>query len=198
MVDDRHLPLDDDLGVVARRAQQGDRAARELLVQRLLPRTRNLVRYLVGSDAEVDDFAQNALIAVVRGLGTFAGTGTLNAWADRVVARSVFAELRRRNLRPGEPRGPRLVDSIDDHHGHQAPEGHDDYLARRWLARQLEGLSVEQRGALVLHFVLEMTVPEIALETGVPPETVRSRIRVAKQQLRASMGLTSNDGGDDE
>ena len=195
MPDRNRSPEDDDLGAVVHQAQQGDRGAREFLVRRLLPRTRNLVRYLVGSDWEVDDMAQNALIAVVRGLGTFAATGTIEAWADRVVARSVFAELRRRKLRPSETPGPRPLESLSDR---QSPEGHGDYIARRWLARQLDGLPMEQRAALVLHFVLGMTVPEMADESGVPAETVRSRLRLAKQQLRASVALTLGDGDHDE
>ena len=195
MPDHNRSPEDHDLGAVVHRAKQGDRDAREVLVRRLLPRTRNLVRYLVGNDWEVDDMAQNALIAVVRGLRTFAATGTIEAWADRVVARSVFAELRRRRRRPDHPKGPRPLEPLSDR---QSPEGQGDYMARRWLARQLDGLPMEQRAALVLHFVLGMTVPEMADESGVPAETVRSRLRLAKQQLRASVAPAVDDGDGDE
>jgi RNA polymerase sigma-70 factor (ECF subfamily) len=86
-------------------AASGDRTAAESLCRELLPRVRNLVRYLVRGDARVDDIAQEALIAVLRGLATYRGDGRFEAWVDRVVARSTFAALRR--LRAEIPPRPR-------------------------------------------------------------------------------------------
>src|SRR5262245_3396593 len=79
-----------------RAAASGDRRELQALLLLLLPRVRNLVRYLVRGDADVDDIAQEALIAVVRGLHTFRGEGAFEAWVDRVVARATFAQLRQR------------------------------------------------------------------------------------------------------
>ena len=53
--------------------------------------------------------------------------------------------------------------------------------------RMLCGLLVPSEGeaeVLGLHVVLGHTVPEIAESSGVPLETVRSRLRLAKQALR--------------
>src|SRR3569623_2115614 len=75
-------------------AASGDRAAAEVLCRELLPRVRNLVRYLVRGDSHVDDIAQEALIAVLRGLGTYRGDGKFESWVDRIVARRTFALLR--------------------------------------------------------------------------------------------------------
>jgi RNA polymerase sigma-70 factor (ECF subfamily) len=38
---------------------------------------------------------------------------------------------------------------------------------------------------MVLHHVVGMTVGEVAGEIGAPVETVRSRLRIGKQKLRA-------------
>src|SRR3954452_23115062 len=76
-------------------AARGDRAADEPLCRELLPRVRNLVRYLLRGDSRVDDVAQEALIAVLRGLGTFRGEGRFESWVDRFVARTTFTALRR-------------------------------------------------------------------------------------------------------
>src|SRR3954470_13400032 len=85
-------------------AARGDRAAAEALCRELLPRVRNLVRYLLRGDSRVDDVAQEALIAVLRGLGTFRGEGRFESWVDRVVARTTFATIRRirAETQPGE------------------------------------------------------------------------------------------------
>ena len=73
----------------------GDRRAAEQLMQALLPRVRNLVRYLMRGDSDVDDIAQESLVTILRGLSSYRGEGSVTAWSDRIVARTVFAHLRR-------------------------------------------------------------------------------------------------------
>src|SRR5262249_35017949 len=75
-------------------AVAGDRRAAESLLAELLPRVRNLVRCLMRGDSLVDDVAQEALIAILRGLPTYRGEGSLKSWSDRVVARTTFAAIR--------------------------------------------------------------------------------------------------------
>ena len=158
----------------------GDRRALETVVARLLPRLRNLVRYLVRGDADADDIAQEAAVAVVRGLPSFRGDGTLESWADRVAVRETFACLRR--ARRARERIDRSADlSAVPHPG----GGPDAYAERRRTAALLDELPDEQRHAVVLHHVLGLSVPEIAVEMGAPMETVRSRLRIGIGRLRA-------------
>ena len=56
---------------------------------------RNLVRYFVRGDAEVDDLAQESLVTILRGLPTYRGEGSVYSWSDRIVVRTVFAYLRK-------------------------------------------------------------------------------------------------------
>jgi RNA polymerase sigma-70 factor, ECF subfamily len=157
----------------------GDRRALEAVVTRLLPRLRNLTRYLVRGDADADDIAQEAMVAVVRGLPSFRGEGTLESWADRVAVRETFACLRR--ARRARERIDRSADLTAVPHPQSGP---DVYAERRRAARLLDELPDEQRHALVLHHVLGLSVPEIAGEVGAPIETVRSRLRLGMGRLR--------------
>jgi RNA polymerase sigma-70 factor (ECF subfamily) len=52
------------------------------------------------------------------------------------------------------------------------------------MVRLLDQIPAEQRETVVLHHVMELTVPEIAAEMAVPAETVRSRLRLAMARLR--------------
>jgi RNA polymerase sigma-70 factor (ECF subfamily) len=163
-----------------RAAAAGDRDAAEALCKELLPRVRNLVRYLVRGDSHVDDIAQEALIAVLRGLGSFRGEGKLESWVDRIVARTTFAALRR--LRAETQPG---ASNVAEREGDAAP---NTYALRRELAAALDRLPAEQRESLVLHFAVGMTVPEIAEAVAAPFETVRSRLRLGKAALRECLG----------
>jgi RNA polymerase sigma-70 factor (ECF subfamily) len=172
------------------RAQAGDRGAlRELLLE-VQPRVRNLVRYLVPGDSDVDDYAQEALVALIRGLPTFRGEGTLEAWVGRVSARAVFAALRKRRRDSELPPAaqPQPVPSTD--------ERPDAYIQRRRLVRLVDTLPAEQRSALVLHHVLGMSIPEVASELAVPNETARSRLRLGMAKLRSMM--TRLDAGEND
>jgi len=161
----------------------GDRRALESVVSELFPRIRNLVRYLVRGDGDADDIAQEAMVAIVRGLPSYRGEGQIASWADRVAVRETFACLRRvRKARAQLDAGADL--SAVPH-----PDGPpDDYAERRRAVKLLDDLPDDQRHVVVLHHVLGLSVPEIADEVGAPFETVRSRLRLGMAKLRALHG----------
>jgi RNA polymerase sigma-70 factor, ECF subfamily len=158
-----------------------EREAMEAQLMDLLPRVRNLVRYLVRGDTDVEDISQEALIALLHGLPTYRGDGLLRSWADRVVARTAFAWVKRKR----GSRAPRINTPAEL--GTVASEDTplDEHLHRQHVVMLMDRLPTKQRNALVLHHVLEMSVPEIAMELGVPVETVRSRLRLGRASLRA-------------
>ncbi len=162
-----------------RAAAAGDRKAAQAVLAALLPRARNLIRYLIRGDRDVDDIAQEALLAVLRGLPTYRGDGAFTSWTDRIVARTTFAALRRGRAAPFAM-DPTSLESVPDQRA-------DEYVDRRELARALDGVPEDQRHALVLHHALGMTVPEIAEELGAPFETVRSRLRLGMATLRQQL-----------
>lgn len=160
-------------------ARGGDRAALEALLAELLPRMRNLVRYLIRGDRDVDDIVQEALMAVVRGLGGFRGEGRLESWVDRIVARTTFAFLRKSRRHDNATAGHAEPDRLG------VTEPLDErYANRRRAVRLLDQLPDEQRHVLVLHHVLGMTTKEIAEQLDAPVETVRSRMRLGRKRLR--------------
>src|SRR5690606_3712334 len=84
-------------------------------------------RRLAGNEADALDATQEALIAIVRGLGRFDGRAAFGTWAYRVATNACLDELRRRQRRPdpglpeieeppagGPPEvGQQVVDRID-------------------------------------------------------------------------------------
>lgn len=177
---------DTELSELVRQVTNGNGRATERLFLVLLPRVRNLVRYLVRGDRDVDDLSQEALLTLLRGLQSYRGEGTFWSWSDRVVARSVFAA--RKHRRPerwadSEPAVPDELSRVSE------PPAGDAYCQRRELVTHLDTLPEAQRSALVLRYILGLTVPEISAELHVPQETVRSRLRVGKDQLRRRLDV---------
>jgi RNA polymerase sigma-70 factor (ECF subfamily) len=174
-------------------ARGGSREAAEGLLVLILPRVRNLIRYLLRGDADVDDIAQEALSAVFRKLKTYKGEGSFVAWVDRIVVRCAFAHRRRAaawfKRRSEGAATPVALGAL----GSPA-----EYLSRRKLVELLDALPNHQRVALVMHHVLGMSVPEIAGELSIPEGTVRSRLRLGRARLRARLGPRGEVAYEDE
>lgn len=161
-------------------AVAGDRTAAQALLSSLLPRVRNLVRYLARGDADVDDIAQIALVQLMRSLPNFRGDGSLEAFCDRITVRVALGHLRKRRSR--DRRNVELSPEL--HAVSEDPAQPDDYTLRRQAVQWLDELPHEQREAVVLHHVVGFSAPELAQALGVPFETARSRLRLGMSKLR--------------
>jgi len=178
-------------------AAAGDRRAVEAVVDALWPRVRHLTRFLVRGDADAEDAAQEGMLAVLRGLGSWRVEGELRSWADRVVVRATFAYLER--TRRDRRRLPGLVReeeelvrgrTVGGPARASLPMG-ELYGARRDLVRLLDQLPEAQREAVVLHHVVGMSLPEIAAREGVPVDTLKSRVKAGLRALRAGLAPTA-------
>ncbi len=65
----------------------------------------------------------------------------------------------------------------------------DAEARRRALAQALASLRAAEREVLLLHAWAELSYDEIALATGVPVGTVRSRLHRARHHVRAALKL---------
>jgi RNA polymerase sigma-70 factor (ECF subfamily) len=161
----------------------GEGWAVEELLLRVAPRVRNLARYLTRGDDEADDVAQDALSIVYRKLSSYRREGAFNSWVDRIVLHTALSYKRTSGRRGETP--------LEEDEMAQAAEPIGDYLMRRTMAKALDALPNDQRHALVLHYIMELSVPEISAELGARQETVRSRLRLGRSKLRALLGERS-------
>jgi RNA polymerase sigma-70 factor (ECF subfamily) len=164
-----------------RAAAQGDRRAQESILAEHLPRMRNLVRYFLRGDADVDDAAQRALCEVVRSLGTYRGDAPLRAWIDRITARVALQTARKQRAQA------KLHTQLDPDLPAAVGADAERYALRRRAVLSLDQLPEEQRTAVVLHHVLGLSMPELAAELDIPFETARSRLRLGMEKLRSAL-----------
>ncbi len=147
----------------------------EASLRALAPDVLRVCRGVVGR-ADAEDAAQEALIQLARALPSFRGEGSLRGFARRVAVRAALRFRRDRRA----PAQPLAADPA------AAPAQEED-LARvrlRELLRELLGeLPAAQAETLALRFVLGHTLQEVAEATGVPVNTVRSRVRLARAAL---------------
>jgi RNA polymerase sigma-70 factor (ECF subfamily) len=168
------------------RAQSGDRAALRALLTVVSPVVARACRRVLGDrHPDLDDVAQQALTGFVQRLRFFRGDSSVAHFAERITVYRALTWWRdaRVRLRMTVAVAPDELETRPS--GGPAP---DAELAasrvRALLLTAMEALPPAQEEALVLHFLFDHTVAEIAAMADCPEETVRSRLRLGKQALR--------------
>lgn len=185
----------------ARAAGQGDTTAMRELLHELAPRIERVVRAVLGrAHQDAEDVVQQAMLGFVQALPSFRCECEPIHFASRVAARTAIAAARR--SRASRARHEDGVDLDTFMSSSPAPLA-DAERGRRMAALQdaLSRIPVEQAETLALRIVLGWSLSEVAEATGVPLNTVRSRLRLAKNALRSVIDAdpTAHEelGGDD-
>ncbi|MGA9778675.1 MAG: RNA polymerase sigma factor [Limisphaerales bacterium] len=127
------------------------------------------------------DLVQETFIAAVRHIGSLRDDEKFGSWLFGIAHQKCVQRWRKQN------RQEVLRDEIAD-----APEefddGPDDLLIRREQEAEfmnlLNQLPLPQHSVLLLHFVEDFSLEEIARITETPVGTVKSRLHYAKKSLR--------------
>jgi len=137
-------------------------------------RLRGVAHRLCGSPHEADDLVQSAITTLYVHWKRIRGVGNLDAYVRAMVVRAYLSERRRpwhrveRFAEPPEWVGPRR-------------DGPEDRLV---LRAALDQLPRRQRTAVVLRFVCDMSVDEVATAMGSSSGTVKSQTSHALAALR--------------
>src|SRR5258705_6643546 len=178
-------PPHDELRELAAAVERGDRAALRTFLLAVVPPMLRVVRRVLGPDhPDLEEVAQEAAYAAIDALPRFRGEGSVLHFACRAAVHTAM-NLRRRD----SARKRMAVCETFDLESVAADEPGPEALAVRGslapIVRELLGTLPEPLAeAFALHTVLGYTVAEIAEATRAPLETVRSRLRLARQALR--------------
>jgi RNA polymerase sigma-70 factor (ECF subfamily) len=165
-------------------SDRSDEAFRALF-EEFGPRVRNFM-LRQGVDPELaDDLAQETLITVWRKAGLYsADKGSTSTWIYTIA----------RNLRTDHIRRQRVWQELTEQHAASLPSNDtpaDDVVAEQQRQARvqavLKSLPPEQVDVVTLAFMEGLPHPEIAARLSLPLGTVKSRIRLAYQKLRASL-----------
>jgi len=155
-------------------AARGEEAVRALLLSRLDGAYRLATCILRDGEAAEDAVQEAALRAwsMRRGLRD---PGRAEAWFARIVVNTCRAELGRRARRPVLSDLEPSVDPGD------LPEIRDE------VGQALAALSADEQLVVGMRYGRDLTVPQIALLTGIREGTVKSRLFHAHEHLRAAL-----------
>jgi len=157
------------------------------LVREQAAYVRRLALSILNDPAEADDAAQETLIAACRGLAGFRGQAAVRTWVTRITLNVCRSRLRRRRVRQA------LQDTLQALHLLSGSRLEPEEMAiqneaDRQLWRVIDALDEKHRLPVILRYVQELSVPEIAGILGVNEGTVHSRLHYARQKLQAQLG----------
>lgn len=174
----------DDRQLVAA-VSSGDRDAFRSLVEReQTPVFRTCYRIL-GRIADAEDVTQESFVIAYRSIGTYRGEGTLGAWLGRIATRQALRRLgQRREAVSIEATGVGL-----DAAGGLDPLGQAIAAERASRVRSaVAALDEPYREIVALRFFAELSLAEIAEQTGRPLGTVKTHLHRGLARLRDAMG----------
>ena len=188
-----------------RRYQAGDASAFALLMRRHLGRLFNFIARQTGNRAVAEDLAQEVFLRVVERAGDFKHEARFTTWLYTIARNQCIDHLRKAQLRkhpslddggPDSDRAP-LRDRLENQSVGSSGErvAMDAEVKGRILAG-LAALPEEQREVFLLREVSNLPFQEIATVTGVPENTVKSRMRYALERLREGLGDYGDREGD--
>lgn len=162
-----------------------------------------LAKYQSVTEADIEDFAQDAVLKILDALDTFRGEARLTTWANKIAVHVAFTELRRRRWKDVS-----LEQMIE------MPEG--DFIPRTWVdpaadteqqalqhellevVRQViaEELTDRQRQALVAARIQGVPLAELARRMDTNRNALYKLLFDARQRLQRrllSKGLSKDD-----
>lgn len=173
-------------GVVVARAIAGDR---DVLDEILAALQRPLFRYiskLLTRRETAEDVLQEVLFRICRKIVRLRDPELLRPWAFRIASRECF-----RQLRSEKRRGEEIVemDTLED----TAQTGAGEFIPPEWepaLLDWVDDLPPASRAVIVLHYLEEMSLQEVAAVLEISPGTVKSRLAYGLARLRRHTAST--------
>ncbi|HYO10859.1 MAG TPA: RNA polymerase sigma factor [Tepidisphaeraceae bacterium] len=165
---------DDDL-VAALNA--GDASAFDALYYRYRDRVLRLAYRFTGNDADAHDVLQETFAYLHGKFPGFCLTASLSTFLFPAVRNLSLAARRKRDRFASDDAAVARLPGC-------APDGAAAGEARADLAAAMSNLSPVHREAVLLRYVDDLTIEEIAAATGVPSGTVKSRLHHAIAALR--------------
>jgi RNA polymerase sigma-70 factor (ECF subfamily) len=169
------------LNAMAKAALGTDPIAVRRFLTTIAPTIRRVCRGVMGRDhPDLDDAIQDCLFETMRALPRYRFEGNVLHYLTKISIRLAIAVRRRGTTRSG-----RLQALDEERPADWQGQNHGPGIELAELVRQILGtLSRVQAETLLLRILLGFSIEEIASITGVPINTVKTRLRLGKESLR--------------
>jgi RNA polymerase sigma-70 factor (ECF subfamily) len=174
--------MDDVLAdeLLAVRCQLGEAAALDALVARWHEPLWRYVRRMTGDDETTAELVQDIWLRVLRALPSLRDPSRVRAWLFGIARRAIMD-----GLRASYSTKATVDEDIESVPATEDPADLTEDLAA--MHRGLAELPITERDVLVLFYLKELTLGQLAEVLSVPVGTVKSRLHRARSMLRRTL-----------
>lgn len=176
---ERTTPATVDPWVVLR-AQAGDREALDRVLRAIQSRLFAYVLRIVRNRSDAEDVLQDVFVQIVRKLKWLRNAEWFLPWAYRIATRAA--------LRTRKAAGGRALRTTAFEEDLPAPAPEDvDILLRRALPATIDELPPGSQAVIVMHYLEDRPLAEVATVLDIPLGTVKSRLAYGLERMRATL-----------
>lgn len=175
------------------RLQKRDEAAFEELIRQYEKKVYTLCFRMCGNSEDAEEAAQDAFLALWRGIDRFRQESSLSTWIYRLATNACIDTLRRRKKQSGSVSlddEELFVDAVDT--SPQPQETVEHRKTQKLLQEGLSALPEEYRKVLILREIEGLSYTEIAESASIELGTVKSRISRGRSLLRNFLSGNEN------
>ena len=175
------------------RLQKRDEAAFEELIRQYEKKVYTLCFRMCGNSEDAEEAAQDAFLALWRGIDRFRQESSLSTWIYRLATNACIDTLRRRKKQSGSVSlddEELFVDAVDTSPQPQETVEHRE--AQKLLQEGLPALPEQDRKLLILREIEGLSYTEIAESASIELGTVKSRISRGRSLLRNFLSGNGN------
>jgi RNA polymerase sigma factor (sigma-70 family) len=167
------------------RAQHGDLDAFSQLVKVSAPRLKGVATLILRDATRAEDALQDALLLAWRDVRGLRDPDAWDAWLRRLTVRACYKVAKKERRRHQVE-----LNVTPDPASAHTPDTSADVAEREWVLSELDRLDIDRRAVIVLHYYLDLPLPEVANILGIPYGTAASRLHRGLDAMRTSMRIS--------
>ena len=163
-------------------ARAGDLDAFAQLARASAPRLKGVANLILRDADRAEDAVQDALLLAWRGCRALRDPDAWDAWLRRLTVNACYKAAKKDRRRSRVE-----VHVTPDAGAVSTSDASIDVAEREWVLAELGRLDLDKRTVLVLHYYLDLPLPDVAEILDIPYGTVASRLHRGLDTMRASM-----------
>ena len=176
------------IDVLVRRAQNGDLQAMEQLLEAAHTSVSYQCRKMMSRPEDAQDLTQEILLAVYQNIGKLEEPKAFWSWLNRITATRCMNALTRTHVDlqfAEDEEGHSILDDLEETDEQLIPDkAIDNAETARMIDEIVSNLPEAQRLSTLMYYYDEMSIKEIAQIMGVPENTVKSRLNLARKSIK--------------
>ena len=175
-------------GALVRRAQSGDEAAFQEIVQKYQSKVFSIIHGIVRQRNDVEDIAQQVFYKIYFSIRNFDFRSSLITWIYKITVNECFDYLRKKKVRKLVYESDLSEDEVrrvenSEPAGNRVPGADVTLASRDYVVKLMAKVSPEERNLLMLKEVEGYSVEELAGMLNMNENTIKVKLFRARQKL---------------